>query len=460
MSNHLFRIPLLLTAAAMILAACAAPVTTPAPATEKPTAIQSLTQAPATEQPTATQAPTQAPSATATTAPTATVEPPGNIGVLVDDLGAMDDAGLLGDFKKEYPNILITQVGAQLDPTQLTPSSLTGACVVRIQTNLMAGFIELGKLADITDKVAPYTDQLYPSMLMVNQKDGKIYGMPGFFGPLVFYYRRDVMQEAGLSDQPEDVEAAAATWDSFLEMCKTIKDKTGRSCLGNDAYALYEMVLWQQGLGYTDQDGKVIVDSPENIATLEELGKFWKSGYIIQGPDENVFDKNPPISGFLGGSGVSGFLKRSDTSGLWGVARMPAMAAGQACASIEPWGYSLAIPEACDQKEAAWTFIQYMYGRQDSASRLMDVRLWTPGLKLDENDPLVSAPDPFFAGQAVNSVYLDVAKDVPAANIYGPDYALMVDVLRPAVQKYVDGQMTAAEALKEAADLIRQQTGR
>ena len=237
----------------------------------------------------------------------------------------------------------------------------------------MPELIESGMLADITGKVAPYTDQLYPSMLKVNQKDGKIYGMPGFFGPLVFFYRRDVMKEAGLSDQPEDVEAAAATWDSFLEMCKTIKDKTGRSCLGNDAYSLYQMVLWQQGLGYTDQDGKLTVDSPQNIATLEELGKFWKSGYIVQGPDEKVFDKNPPISGFLGGSGVSGWMKRSNTSGLWGVARMPAMAAGQARASIEPWGFSLAIPEACDQKEAAWTFIQFMYGRQDSASRLMDV---------------------------------------------------------------------------------------
>ncbi len=85
--------------------------------------------------------------------------------------------------------------------------------------------------------------------------------------------------------------------------------------------------------------------------------------------------------------------------------------------------------------------------------------LWTPGLKIDENDPLVTASDPFFGGQAVNSVYLDVAKDVPAANIYGPDYALMVDILRPAVNKYVRGTISAADALKEAADQIRKKIG-
>ncbi len=377
--------------------------------------------------------------------------------------GWLVDAGLLDDFKNKYPGIQLNELGEVGDVYHLTPSELTRACVVEVQTQQMPELIESGMLADITGKVAPYTDQLYPSMLKVNQKDGKIYAMPGFFGPLVFFYRRDVLKEAGLSDRPEDVEAAAATWDSFFEMCKTIKDKTGRSCLGNDAYSLYQMVLWQQGLGYTDQDGKLTVDSPQNIATLEELGKFWKSAYIVQGPDEKVFDKNPPISGFLGGSGVSGWMKRSNTSGLWGVARIPAMAAGQARASIEPWGISLAIPEACDQKEAAWTFIQFMYGRQDSALRLMDVlmdnSLWTPGLKIDENNPQVTAADPFFGGQAVNSVYLDVAKDVPAANIYGPDYALMVDILYPAVSKYARGTISAADALKEAADQIRKKIG-
>ena len=303
-------------------------------------------------------------------------------------------------------------------------------------------------------------DQLYPIMLKYDEKDGKIYAMPGLFRPLVFYYRRDVMQEAGLSDQPEDVEAAAATWDSFLEMCKTIKDKTGRSCLGNDAYSLYERVLWQQGQGYTDKDGKVSVDSPENIATLEELGKFWKSGYIIQSPDdEKVFDKNPPISGFLGGSADSTRIKDSNTSGLWGVARMPAMAAGQA---VPPSNRGEVISPFLRlvkrRKPPGNSSSTCMGGRTVRHAYLM-LRSLTPGLIIDENDPLVTAPDPFFGGQAVNSVYLDVAKDIPAANIYGPDYALMVDILRPAVQKYIDGKLSAAEALKEAADQIRKQIG-
>jgi len=72
------------------------------------------------------------------------------------------------------------------------------------------------------------------------------------------------------------------------------------------------------------------VDRPENIATLEELGKFWKAGFFTG--LEDVGNKNPPISAFVGGSGVSQWMKDdfTESSEQWGVARMPAMAAGQA----------------------------------------------------------------------------------------------------------------------------------
>ena len=98
-------------------------------------------------------------------------------------------------------------------------------------------------------------------------KDGKYYAMPWDSGPVVLYYRRDVFKAAGLSDNPDDVSAMVATWDKYLETCTTIKDKTGKNCFAfsranNDA-RIYEIALWQQGLGYYDKDGKVTVDSAQ-----------------------------------------------------------------------------------------------------------------------------------------------------------------------------------------------------
>ncbi|MEJ2555671.1 MAG: hypothetical protein P8186_05490, partial [Anaerolineae bacterium] len=81
---------------------------------------------------------------------------------------------------------------------------------------------------------------------------------------------------------PGDVDGLVATWDDYLETCKTIMSETGLSCFANsrannDA-RLYEITLWQQGLGYYNQAGEVTLDSPENIATLEKLGEFWTAG--------------------------------------------------------------------------------------------------------------------------------------------------------------------------------------
>jgi maltose-binding protein MalE len=68
-------------------------------------------------------------------------------------------------------------------------------------------------------------------------------------------------------------------------------------------------------------------------------------------------------------------------------------------------------------------------------------------------------PDPFFKGQVTRQTYLDVAKQVPAARVYGPKYRLMNGLVATALQKYATEAMSAADALKEAADAIRQQTG-
>ena len=87
MTHPMFRILVLFAAVTIILAACAAPTATPAPATEQPVATQAparaaatapptavATLSPATVPPTATQAPTSAP---ATKAPAATSLPVG-----------------------------------------------------------------------------------------------------------------------------------------------------------------------------------------------------------------------------------------------------------------------------------------------------------------------------------------------------------------------------------------------
>src|SRR6185503_1490824 len=98
----------------------------------------------------------------------------------------------------------------------------------------------------MTEWVTPYLDKMNVYKWADAELDGKYFAMPWDSGPVVFYYRRDVFEAACFSNNK-----------------------------ANNYGRLYEMMLWQQGLGYYNAEGEVTVDSSENIATLETLKKFW-----------------------------------------------------------------------------------------------------------------------------------------------------------------------------------------
>jgi multiple sugar transport system substrate-binding protein len=84
--------------------------------------------------------------------------------------------------------------------------------------------IAAGYVAPITDQVKAWEGygQLFDvTKTLVTEKDGKIYAMPGMLGVQQIYYRRDLLQKAGIStDQPKD-------WADLLARAKEIKKKTG-----------------------------------------------------------------------------------------------------------------------------------------------------------------------------------------------------------------------------------------
>jgi lactose/L-arabinose transport system substrate-binding protein len=452
----------ILVLSAIVLGACtpaAAPATAPAVAPTAQVIVQQVVVTP-TPAPKATDVP----------------KPKGKITLWGWSYDVMQSTGLIDQFKKEYPDIQVEVVTYKAGDTyqnlQLALTSGQGAPdVVQIENSHLAGFVDLGGLTDLTDRVKPYLDKMNAYKWVDAQKDGKYYAMPWDSGPVVMYYRRDVFEKAGLATEPISVTAMVSTWDGYLSTCKTIKEKTGLNCFANskannDA-RLYEIALWQQGLGYYDKDGKITVDSPENIATLEKLGEFWTAGVTseevpwtdgwyaeLQSPDK-------PVASIVEASWLGVFLKTwiaGDTAGKWGVALMPAMKDGQPRAANDG-GSTLAIPDQSKNKDAAWAFIEFMLGNKDSQLKQFAYSDFLPALETTYNDALFIEPDSFFKGQVTRKVYLDVAKQIPTGYVYGPKYLQMNGYVMTAIQKYATGAMTAADALKEAATTIRQQTG-
>jgi ABC-type glycerol-3-phosphate transport system substrate-binding protein len=147
------------------------------------------------------------------------------------------------------------------------------------------------------------------------------------------------------------------------------------------------------------------------------------------------------------------------TGGKWGVFRLPKWGEEPSQASNDG-GSALAIFEASEQKEAAWAYVEFHLGREDSQLAMYKGTDIFPSLETTYTDPFFQEPDPYFAEQPVRSLFAEIVAEVPAAGVYTADYQEMNGLLTPEVQRYAAGEQDAAQALKNAADAIRERTGR
>lgn len=386
------------------------------------------------------------------------------------------DTGLVDEFNEEYPDINVEWInygsGDTYQNLQLAIiAGEGGPDIVQIENSHLAQFVELGGLTDLTDQVEPYLDIMNEFKWETAEKDGKYFAMPWDSGPVVLFYRRDVLEQAGLPTDPESVSELVATWDDYYALCETIVAETGLDCFAqnkaNNYGRLFIAMLWQQGLGLFNSAGEVTVDSQESIATLEKLGEFWDAELVSDELDwtdgwsaqMNSFDN--PVATHVEAAWHGWMLKTwlaSDTTGQWGVVPMPALEDGQT-RSANSGGSTLAIVEESENKEAAWAFVEFMLGRERSQLLQLAAADFLPSLETTYNDPLFIEGDAFYAGQPVRKIYFEAAQVIPTADIYGPDYPLMEGHVATAVQQFATGAMTAEEALTEAAEAIRLETG-
>jgi ABC-type glycerol-3-phosphate transport system substrate-binding protein len=337
--------------------------------------------------------------------------------------------------------------------------------------------VALQGVMDVTDLMQPYMDQFDPDILAYCETDGEVFCVPWDIGPTVTYYRRDIFEAAGLSSDPEDVSAMVATWDDYLDTCITIKDQTGLPCFPANKANSYGLMmidmLWQQGIGFFDDEGNLLIDSPDYVAVLEKMGTFWDAEVTSDNLDwedawyadfSSTMDNTdtPPVATLVYPAWMGGFLKvwvAPDMAGQFGVAYMPAWEEGGMRASMGG-GSAYFIPADSSNPEAAWAFIEYFALNAENQVAQYAYSDYFPTLLSTYDDPLMSEPDAYYGDQANRLIYADVAKHVPYAFIYDTQYYNVVSgALSVAVQNFATGTMTAEEALQEAAATVSLELG-
>ncbi|OEF99165.1 hypothetical protein BHF71_09790 [Vulcanibacillus modesticaldus] len=174
-------------------------------------------------------------------------------------------------------------------------------------------YAELGAIEDITtyaknDSSIDLNDFYVPTLATAKWKD-KLYGFPWIAQPVIMYYNKDLFDEAGL-DYPEDI-----TWDEFIEMGKKLtKDTDGDGKIDQYGFIVngwppIHTWLWTYGGGDVDENGNVIIDTPESKKALEVLydilhvSKITPSKTQIEAQGFGEQFKAGKIATFMGGAG-------------------------------------------------------------------------------------------------------------------------------------------------------------
>lgn len=468
-NNLLYKLLAVLILASMALSACGG-AATEVPATDAP----AVTEAPAV----VTEAPVVATEAPATEAP----KPSGKLLIWVQKINMEAwQATVLPKFQEMYPDVEIEFVNSSpqdvADKVGLCIQGGSG-CPDMFVTGTEYGtkLVDLGGLTDLTELAQPYIADLHPGMVAACSKEGKLYCIPWDIGPTGTFYRRDVFEAAGLASDPESVSAAIATYDDLLTTCQTIKEKTGLNCFSlnkanNEGY-LYNYMLSQQGLGYFNDNGELTINSAENVATLEKVKTFVDAGIVSDtqvwtdpwyAEFKNPLDNKdvPPVALITIPVWMGGFFKgwiAPEAIGNWGVAEMPAFAAGGSRAA-SGGGSSYYIPETSTNPEAAWALIKFLnLDAANNAAIYAHADIF-PAVFSAYEESVFQEADPYFGGQKTREFFAEVAKTSPTDHFLHPYGQAMNDAVKIATQKFLMGTMTAQEALDEAADSVALETG-
>jgi ABC-type glycerol-3-phosphate transport system substrate-binding protein len=217
---------------------------------------------------------------------------------------------LLTTFRENHPQVKIKPVSyphAQY-LSQLIISAASGNApnVMHIKAEWLPNFLKMGAQKDLTTVISKKMQlDYYPKLLKNATVKGKIVAAPWFRSPCALYYNKTLLRKAGITKLP-------VNWDELMAAARKISalgtDRNGNRIYG---YALpnakvetlgYNCFphLWAHGGEVINKKGKIVVNSPANIAAFTEIRRLYKERISPNGCNLSDFRK-----GF--GRGVIGF---------------------------------------------------------------------------------------------------------------------------------------------------------
>ena len=384
-------------------------------------------------------------------------------------------------------NVKVELVGwdVQFDRIRNAAVSGGGPDVTQAGTTQVPFFAALGGFSDVTPRIkdiggkAAYAPGIWQTTQLAG-RDGT-YAIPWFTEARAIYYRKDVLEKAGV-----DPATAFKDWDAFQQTLQTIKDKVptidGKPIApfgspGKKAFDLVHHVMpfvWDAGgAELSSDDKKSTIDSPQAeqgvnfMAGLIQKGLYDKSMLERDGTQvENQF-KGGRLAVWIGGPWVLGSVGRTDDT-TWvsdarknvGVAPMPAGPSGKGFTFVG--GSNLMMLKNTKHPNEAWALMKYLSGDavQTEYANLMGMfpaRL-VPQKQVGETDPDHRA---FFSAIQQGRTYAPIPQWAQIENAYKNRLGAILDSAAGQGRPYNESSLSSQlhTAAQEADALLQQSAG-
>ena len=369
-------------------------------------------------------------------------------------------------YKKINPNVEIklNSLAYADHHTAMTTALATGANlpdVMAVDMGFIGKFAESGGMEDLSkapynalqyrDKVARFT---YP-LAMSGQ--GVMVGMPVDIGPGALFYRKDLLDKAGVTEAD-----LTQSWESYIESGKKLKAATGAWLLASavDIKDIYIRSNLKDGEGiYFDKSGKPTINNArfqkafELAKAAREAGIDGKIGAWSNEWSEGF--KRDKIASQMMGAWLAGHLNNwlaPESKGKWRSAQLPGGAFGS-------WGGSFyGIPKKAQNKAAAWDFIKFLTTTKEMQIEAFRGYDAFPSLIEAQNDAFIDQPIEYLGGQKARQQWKLAASKIPAMAVdkFDPVATEVVNAeLENVLEKNKDIKAALADAQAAVAKRVR-----
>ncbi|MBB5189452.1 multiple sugar transport system substrate-binding protein [Silvimonas terrae] len=367
-------------------------------------------------------------------------------------------------YKKIHPEVEIKLVSRErVDHVNAMTTQLASGTglpdLVGLEIGFVGRFVASGGLEDLSK--APYNVGQFQNLVtsyswaQAKGPNGDQYAIPVDIGPGTMFYRKDLLDKAGVSEADLN-----KSWESYIAAGKKIKAATGAYLVASpvDIKDIYIRSNLKNGEGiYFDKSGKVIVAGNPRFENAFKLAKEaqdagiagnikqWTNDWAAGFQHDQIATQ--PIGAWLNGH-LAHWLA-PDEGGKWRATNLPQGA-------YASWGGSFyAIPAKSAHKAEAYEFLKFLTLNRDQQLATFKEMDAFPSLKSAQDDPIMSEPLPYLGGQKAREMWREAAKHIPEIPINKND-GVAEDIINDQLDQVVHQNKDIKAALADAqADIDR-----